>query len=267
MKTHKLNIAIIIFLVLSTADTFPQRLVNYLQFGLKCEYFNQDGYNGMNLNLAVIPKDEILGNIFFINDYQLLGINEDNFTKKIRMNFTLLNIKGFNIDSVYDFNMGFEYSIISIKHNIQIKSDISWLKICPGFGFGKKLGNNSVVFLGINGGLGLSSAYLGDNVNGFGNKDFDGVSILGSALFFYQIDFLKIKITNDFKTLFWTDKSLYSNKPNIEASLNLSQIFSKNFKNERQMYLNIGINNSILYFETERNQSFIFYVNIFSTFI
>ena len=263
LNKHKLNITIIILFFILTEESFSHGLDNFFLFGLKGEYFNQDSYNGMNLNLSVIPKEDIKSGNVLIDDFFVLGVNVNQYDRKIRTNFTLCNMRGLYTDSLAGFVNSGEVGILSFKHNIQIKSDISWLKICPGFGYGKRLENNSAVFLGINGGLGISSAYLGDNVKGFSSKDFDGVSVLGSPLFFYQIDYLKIIIKNDFKSIIWTDKILYSNTPSLELTFNITKFFNRNYHSGHLLILRAGDLNSSLYYESERNQSMVYDLNLF----
>ena len=263
MKKYRLNIAIIIFFIFTTSDIFPHGIARYFQFGLKGEYFNQDDKSGMNLNLSVIPNDEISSGTILLDDFFVLGVNVNQYDRKIRTNFTLCNVRGLYTDSLAGFVNSGEVSILSFKHNIQTKSDISWLKYCPGFGYGKKLENNSAVFLGINAGLGINSEYLGDNVNGFGNKEFEGVSILGSALLFYQMDYLKIKIANDFKSIIWSDQILYSNTPSLELTFNITKYFNRNYQRGHLLILSAGITSSSLYYESERSQSLTCFLNIF----
>jgi hypothetical protein len=235
------------------------------QIGIHSEYFNENSYNGINLNLAAIPIFNMAKNSNDFNEMFAFGVYWNEHDKNFKVNLTIANFENFKLDSNFGFCKSFKLSLISIKHSTQISSEIQWFKVGPGFGYGRLISENNMLYFGLHTGFGANDVYLNDNIDNFEKKEFHGISASCEAYFLYQIEFLKVKIINNIRALIWSDKNLFSYTPNMEASLNLSQIFSKNFKNERQMYLNIGIKNSTLYFETERNQSFIFYINLFSS--
>jgi hypothetical protein len=116
LKNHNLNIALIIFFVLSTTDIFAHGLENYYQFGLQGEYFYQDSYSGMNLNFVIKPKDEIITNNIILYDFMFLRVNANQYNKKIRANFTLFNINSCNIDTIKGINFFSDFSI-GLQHS------------------------------------------------------------------------------------------------------------------------------------------------------